>query len=273
MSGRRLPVQAALLATLLFFGAPFLWVLAAAFDAASGGAWPWPDEPTLANFRLLFAEHDAGPALLSSLVVAIATALGATAISATAGYCLSRLRVRGVGWLAVGLLLIQSIPLSATMVPLYDLARRLGLRDSLWGLIVVQIGVLLPLLTWLLKHFFDSVPQGLEEAAWLDGATRWRAWAGVVLPVARGGLAVAAGLAFVMAWAEVMFPLILLDRPATRPVSLAFYRTARDARGLSGTSHETVAAFGVIYLLPVLVAFLAIRSLLFDRLSGGLHGE
>ncbi len=159
------------------------------------------------------------------------------------------------------------------MVPLYDLARRLGLRDSLWGLIVVQIGVLLPLLTWLLKHFFDSVPQGLEEAAWLDGATRWRAWAGVVLPVARGGLAVAAGLAFVMAWAEVMFPLILLDRPATRPVSLAFYRTARDARGLSGTSHETVAAFGVIYLLPVLVAFLAIRSLLFDRLSGGLHGE
>ncbi len=273
MRRRRWPVHVALLATLLFFGAPFLWVVAAAFDAVSGGAWPWPDEPTLANFSSLFSEHDAGPALVNSLVVATATALGATGIAAAAGYCLSRLRVRGLGWLAVGLLLLQSIPLSATMVPIYDLARRLGLRDSLWGLIVIQIGVLLPLLIWLLKHFFDAVPQGLEEAAWLDGATRWRAWVGIVLPVAKGGLAVAAGLAFVTAWADVILPLILLDRPESRPISLAFYRTFQEVGGLSVTSYETVAAFGVLYLLPVIAVFLAIRTLILDRLSGGLQGE
>ena len=117
------------------------------------------------------------------------------------------------------------MPISATMVPIYGLARQLGLRNSYLGLILIHAAIELPFLIWLMKGFFDSIPRHLEEAAWLDGRSKLRALVEIVLPLARPGLGIAAGLAFLSAWAEVLMVVILIDQD--RPED----RAARVLRG------------------------------------------
>jgi ABC-type glycerol-3-phosphate transport system permease component len=244
----RLPVHLALLATIVFFGAPFLYVLAAAFERRS--------RPTLHNFAALFRDLGFAVPLRNSLFVATATMLLATASVALAGYALSRLAFRAKHRLAYAILLLQALPLSATMVPIYDLCRRLGLRNSYLGLILVHTAIALPFLIWLMKGFFDAVPRDLEEAAWLDGGSLFRVWWEIVLPVVRSGLAVVAGYAFLTAWAEVLMALVLIDTDAKRTVALAFYQA------ISTAAPQVVAAMGILYILPVLALFLAARRLL-----------
>src|SRR2546423_14910046 len=133
-------------------------------------------------------------ALGNSVFVAVSTMILTVAVVALAGYSLSRIEIRQKAWITYAILLLQTMPLSATMVPIYGLARELGLRNSYLGLILVHSAIELPFLVWLMKGFFDSVPRHLEEAAWLDGRGKPRALFEIVLPVARPGIAVAAGL-------------------------------------------------------------------------------
>src|SRR5207245_9835617 len=119
------------------------------------------------------------------------------------------------------------MPLSATMVPIYGLARALGLRNSYVGLILIHAAIELPFLIWLMKNFFDNVPRYLEEAAWLDGRSKLRALVEVVLPCARNGIGAVAGLSFLAAWAEVLMMILLFDSQDPRPVQLAFYTIHR----------------------------------------------
>src|SRR5206468_10257213 len=121
-----------------------------------------------------------------------------------AGYSLSRLDLKHKDWITYAVLLLQTMPLSATMVPIYGLARQLGLRNSYLGLILIHAAIELPFLVWLMKGFFDSIPRYLEEAAWLDGRSKLRAWFEILLPMARPGIGVVAGFAFLSAWAEVL---------------------------------------------------------------------
>jgi multiple sugar transport system permease protein len=266
-------VRLALGAVIVAFGAPFLWIVAAAFDAGDGSYVPWPSRPTLANFADLFRELSFGSALRTSLVVAGASAVVATLAAALAGYVVSRLTWRGTTGLVAGLLLLQTMPLIVMMVPIYDLTHRLELRDSYLGLILVHAAIALPLLIWLMKGFFDAVPVSLEEAAWVDGASRFRAWREIVLPVARTGLAVALGLSFLVAWSEVLLALILVDPGGLETVALAFFRAVESTGGLSGTRYELVAAMGVLYVVPVLLLFLVTGRLAVEGLTGEAHGR
>jgi ABC-type glycerol-3-phosphate transport system permease component len=170
------------------------------------------------------------------------------------------------------LLLLQTMPVTATMVPIYGLARQLGLRNSYVGLILVHAALELPFLIWLLKGFFDTVPRYLEEAAWLDGRGKLRALFEVVLPVAAPGLAVIAGLSFLNAWSEVLMVLILVDRQEMTTVPLAFYQTFRSAGGYTEVHYELMAAMGVLYLLPVMLLFLVTRGLLVKGMTGTTKG-
>jgi len=195
-----------------FFLAPFVWLFLAAFDAKAGPYIRWPERFTLDNFVYIFRELNFSLAIGNSLFIATATMLLDVVTVALAAYALSRLTIRRKDWLMYGLLLLQTMPITATMVPIYGLARMLGLRNSYLGLILVHAALDLPFLVWLLKGFFDTVPRYLEEAAWLDGRSKLRALFEIVVPVAAPGLAVVAGLSFLNAWSEVLMVLILVDK-------------------------------------------------------------
>ncbi|MGH2499829.1 MAG: carbohydrate ABC transporter permease [Candidatus Limnocylindria bacterium] len=255
-------VHAAAAVAAAFFLTPFLWLLSAAFDGNAAAYIRMPERPTLDNFVFIFGELGFAGALANSLFVAVSTTALVVFSVSLAGYSLSRIDLRHKTWITFAVLLLQTMPLSATMVPIYGLARELGLRNSYLGLILIHAAIELPFLIWLMKGFFDSVPRHLEEAAWLDGRTKFRALFEVVLPIARPGIGVAAGFAFLAAWAEILMVLILVDRQEMKTVPLAFYETFRTAGGYTEVQYGLVAAMGVLYVLPVMVVFFATRRLM-----------
>jgi multiple sugar transport system permease protein len=257
---------------IVFFIAPFVWLFTAAFDADAKAYIRVPSAPTLDNFVRIFTEHEFGHALLNSFIVAgFTTALDVVAVS-LAGYSLSRLDLRFKSWIMYGILLLQTMPLSATMVPIYGLARALGLRNSYLGLVLIHAAIELPFLIWLMKGFFDTVPRQLEEASWLDGRSKLRALVEVVLPVARSGIGVVAGLAFLAAWAEVLMVIILVDKQDLKTVPLAFYETFRTQGGYTEVQYGLVAAMAVLYTLPVMVIFFATRRMMVRGLLSTSRG-
>jgi multiple sugar transport system permease protein len=189
-----------------------------------------------------------------------------------AGYSLSRLTFGPKTALVYAILILQTMPISATMVPIYGLARDLHLRNSYLGLILVHAALEMPFLIWLMKGFFDAVPRYLEEAAWLDGRSKLRAWIEILLPVARPGIGVVAGFAFLNAWAEVLMVLILVDDDKYMTVPLAFYQTYRNQGGYAEVRYELVAAMGVLYVLPVIAHFFATRKMMVRGLMGTTRG-
>ena len=265
-------VHAVFVATTIFFLAPFVWLFTAAFDANAQAYIRWPEQLTLNNFARIFTEHDFGRALANSVFVAGATMLLDVFAVSLAGYSLSRLDLRFKSWITYAVLLLQTMPLSATMVPIYGLARALELRNSYLGLILIHAAIELPFLIWLMKGFFDGVPRHLEEAAWLDGRSKLRALVEIVLPVARNGIGVVAGLSFLAAWAEVLMMIILIDRQDLKTVPLAFYETFRTQGGYTEVQYGLVAAMGVLYAVPVMAIFFATRRMMVRGLISTSRG-
>ena len=200
-----------------------------------------PRQPTLANFQLVLSGGARrGPifeqvsylpksverfpeAFLNSVVVASAVALLTLAAGSLSAYTVARLDlawVKALASLSVGLRLV---PLIVIMVPLYVLFRRYGLLNSLTGIVVAEVGFLLPYAILILTPYFASLPSELEDAARIDGCTRFGAFLRIVLPLATPGLAACATIMFILSWHELLIPLILVNRPEamTVPVILA----------------------------------------------------
>ena len=265
-------VHLAFLVICAFFLAPFLWLFGAAFDQNATAYIHWPASPTLDNFVRIFTEHDFGLALGNSLFVSVATMMLVVVTVSLAGYSLSRIELRRKDWITYAVLLLQTMPLSATMVPIYGLARQLGLRNSYLGLILIHATIELPFLVWLMKGFFDSVPRHLEEASWLDGRTRLRALIEIVLPLARPGLGIAAALSFLSAWAEVLMVIILVDQQSMKTVPLAFYEAMRNQGGYTEVQYGPIAAMAILYLIPVMAVFIGARRLMVRGLMSSTRG-
>ena len=265
-------IHLAFLAVSAFFLAPFLWLFGAAFDEGATAYIHWPASPTFGNFVRIFTEHDFGRVLGNSVFVAVTTMTLVVVTVSLAGYSLSRIDLRRKDWITYGVLLLQTMPLSATMVPIYGLARQLGLRNSYVGLILIHAAIELPFLVWLMKGFFDSVPKQLEEASWLDGRTKLRALVEIVVPLARPGLGIAAGFSFLSAWAEVLMVIILIDQQELKTVPLAFYEAMRTQGGYTEVQYGVIAAMAVLYLLPVMAVFFGARRLMVRGLMNSTRG-
>jgi ABC-type glycerol-3-phosphate transport system permease component len=269
--GSRLPVEwvlvhFGLVLVVAVFGAPFVIIAFSSVARDPEDMWPWPGSLTLDHFVELSDRFDVGRLVGNGLIVAGGATVLATLSGALAGYALSRARGRWPSRVAIAVLLLQTMPLSATMIPIYDLALRLRLDNTYRGLIAAHAALSLPFLVWLLKGFFDALPKEIEEAAAVDGATRLRTWRDVLLPLVRPGLAVGAGFAFLTAWAEILLVVILVTRDDFATIPFAFYY----AEGQEVTS--VTAAVGVVYLLPVLILFLILRRWMVRGIAGAITG-
>jgi multiple sugar transport system permease protein len=200
-----------------------------------------PREVTLANFRLILSGGASrGPvfeqvtylpksierfpaAFLNSVVVAASVALLTLALASLSAYAVARLNVAWVSAVVSLSLAARLVPLIVLMVPLYVLFRRYGLLNSLSGVIVAEVGFLLPYAILILVPYFASLPVELEDAARIDGCTRFGAFWRIVLPLAAPGLAACATIMFILSWHELLIPLIVVSRPEamTLPVVLA----------------------------------------------------
>ncbi|WP_328501168.1 carbohydrate ABC transporter permease [Streptomyces sp. NBC_00457] len=258
---------AALLGYLVFLAFPFLWLISTAFKPPRelGSLHPtWiPENPTLANFRQAFDEQPLLHAALNSLVAALGAAVIAVLIATPMAYVMARHRTRlaraATGWVVVS----QAFPLVLVIIPLFLVLKNLGLINSVPGLVMVYVVWALPFALWMLVGYVRAVPAELEEAAAVDGAGRLRTLVSVVAPLLAPGIVATALFAFITAWNEFFFALVLLKTPEkqTLPVVLTHFI---GAEGVADLGPLAAAAF--LATLPSLVVFALIQR----RITGGM---
>ncbi|MBJ6635482.1 carbohydrate ABC transporter permease [Streptomyces coelicolor] len=265
---------AALLAYLVFLAFPFVWLASTAFKPATelAGLHPtWiPQNPTLANFRQAFDEQPLLRAALNSLLTASAAALVAVAVATPMAYVMARhrgaLARAATGWVVVS----QAFPFVLLIIPLFLVLKNLRLIDSLPGLVLVHVVWSLPFALWMLTGYVRAVPAELEEAAAVDGAGRLRTLVSVTVPLLAPGIAATALFAFVTAWNEFFFALVLLKTPEQQTLPVLLTRFI-GAEGVADLGPLAAAAF--LATLPSLLVFALIqRRITGSLLTGAVKG-
>ncbi|MFE5911116.1 carbohydrate ABC transporter permease [Streptomyces wedmorensis] len=256
----------ALLAYLVFLAFPFLWLVSTAFKPAPELASlhpTWiPKDPTAANFRQAFDEQPLLRAAGNSLVAAVAAAVIAVAVATPLAYVTARHRGRlasaATGWVVIS----QAFPFVLVIIPLFLILKNLHLINSVAGLVMVYVVWSLPFALWMLMGYVRAVPAELEEAAAVDGAGRIRTLVSVTAPLLGPGIVATALFAFVTAWNEFFFALVLLKSPEkqTLPVVLTHFL---GAEGVADLGPLAAAAF--LATLPSLVVFAVLQR----RITGG----
>jgi multiple sugar transport system permease protein len=249
---------------------PFGWLfLASVSDRASLKA-DVPHHLTLRNFADVLT-GDNLHALANSLVLSLGSAVLTLVLAAPAAYPLSRYTRRFGRPILLGLLFATGLPITAILVPVYGLFVQLELLDSIPATTLFLTATGLPMAIWMMKNFMDEVPIALEEAAWVDGASGFRALLRIVLPLMLPGTTVVFTFTFALTWGNFFVPFILLVDPAKQPASVAIYQYF----GLHGTaSYGLLAAFSILYSLPVVVLYTLVQRVLGNAfaLSGGVKG-
>jgi len=258
---------AALLVYLVFLAFPFLWLVSTAFKPPRelGSLHPtWlPRNPTLGNFRQAFDEQPLLDAALNSLVAALGAAVIAVLIATPMAYVMARHRTRlakaAAGWVVVS----QAFPFVLVIIPLFLVLKNLRLINSVPGLVMVYVVWALPFALWMLVGYVRAVPAEMEEAAAVDGAGRVRTLVSITAPLLAPGIVATALFAFISAWNEFFFALVLLKTPEkqTLPVVLTHFL---GAEGVADLGPLAAAAF--LATLPSLVVFALIQK----RITGGM---
>jgi multiple sugar transport system permease protein len=263
-------LRAALLALYLLFALfPIYWIVKIAFtpDRAlfKEAARLWPSSLTLAHFQSLLGGTPFLIYFKNSLIVSGSTAVLVVLLAALAGYALSRFRFAGSGVVRGFLLATQIFPLVLLITPLYKIFAALHLINTLPGLVLIYVVFNLPFAVFLMQGFFDNVPAELEEAALIDGCTRFGAFRRVVLPMTLPGLVATLGFAFTGAWSELLFGLMFINSDSSKTVAVGMLNFV----GKFGVDWGQITAAAVLSLLPVFAFFVLIQRYLISGLTVG----
>ncbi|MBS6735040.1 MAG: carbohydrate ABC transporter permease [Clostridiales bacterium] len=241
-----------LIAIAVAFLLPLLWLVFAAFNPQASQAFSIPKNPSMENFRAILSDTRNLQGFLNSLKISVSQTLIVLVCSLLAAYPLSRYELRMGQKITMGMLFLTSIPITAVMVPVYQLFIMMKMVDSLGGTIIFLSASSLPYGIWMMKNFLDGVSVDLEEAAWIDGASAVQSVIHVVLPLMLPGLFTVAMFTFVGSWGNFFVPLILLQSTDKIPASVNIYRFFGEH---GAVIYGQLAAYSIIYMLPVFVLY------------------
>ena len=252
---------------------PFYWMTITSFKTEeqmrSIVSMFWPKPFAVENYQQLLAKTEFAAWYGNSVFVAVSSTLLATAVGTIGAYALARLKFLGRGFMASATLITYLVPPSILFIPLYKQMQGLGMANSLSGLIAAYPSFTVPFVTWLLMGYFESIPEELEEAAMIDGATRFGAFYRIVLPLSAPGVLAAGLYAFTQAWNEFLYALVFITdgRLRTLPVGLASFITG-DVYGWG-----YLMSGAVLTTLPVIAAYIYLQKYMVEGLTaGGVKG-
>lgn len=224
--------------------------------------------PTLSNYHTVFGQLAFLHYLLNSTIVAVGTTVLSLVVGVPGAYALARLPVPGREWWARGILFTRMAPAVALVVPIFVIFDRLQLLGTYWALILADTTFNLPIVIWLMRGFFEDVPVELEEAAVVDGTTRFGAFIRVALPLVTPGLAASAVLCLLFSWNEFLFALVLSNsQTQTVPIGVAgFVGTVSIDWG--GSSAAAVIAMIPVFVLGLLAQRFLVRGLTLGAVKG-----
>ena len=248
---------------------PILWMALAAFKSdvelfASPPAL-LPPHPTWLAFQYLLSEPTYLKELGNSYIIAISVTVLCVFLSFLAAYGFSRFHLRGGGFLLLFTLFSQMFPAVSLIIPYYKILLSLGLIDTLLGLILIDTSFTLPFCIWMFKGYLDSIPIDLEEAAMVDGASRFVAMLKVVLPLTLPGFVATAIFAFLSAWNEFTFAVILTHSQAAAPITVGiggFF-------GMFTVKWSQMSALALVASLPLMVIFIFLQRYLVEGMTAG----
>jgi ABC-type glycerol-3-phosphate transport system permease component len=264
-------VYALLTVIVIFCVFPVLWIVKTSFESPQFIRSPriqWvPLDFTLENYDSVISNPRAAikRSFLNSVLVSTTSTVFSLTMTTLAGYAMSRYAFRGKFVFSMYLILINMIPGTLILISMFILLIRVRLVNSYWGLIAFYAAEGIPLATWMLKGYFDSIPVVLEEQALLDGANRVQAIRHIILPLAMPGIAAVGLFIFMGNWNEFMAALTILQNPQLRtlPVQIINFM------GFQRIEWGPIMAYSVIVGLPMAVVFLIVQSRMVSGLTAG----
>ncbi len=260
---------------------PIVWLISTSFKTRIGFAEHpaslIPRDPSLVNYRYaLTAVHNLPIYMKNSFILAIGTAAVQVFVASLAGYAFARMRFRGRDIILVALIISIFVPRSGGLMALYELMAFLHLRNNIFGLVLL-FAANVPVPIFIMRQAFLSVPKEIEEAAILDGASWFRVYRQIALPLAAGGMVIVATLAFIAAWSDylVTFTMIDLDSQMTISVGIqkvlaSSYQTALAPAFRGQMSGETAdAAMLLIATVPVIIFYALLQRWFMRGLTEG----
>jgi len=248
---------------------PFLWMVSTSLkDYAFVIEFPprlIPAQPTLNNFLEAWTAGNFQLYFKNSLIVAVSSVVLSVLISAMMAYAFARFNFPGKEILFFGILLILMVPNLIGIIPQFLLAKTLGLRNSLFGLMLFYVATSLPLNTFLLRGFFETLPRELEEAMLIDGGSYFTIFARMVMPLSAPALATVSIFSLLGFWDEYVLALTLIDDQARRtlPVAIASFH------GQHGTDWGLVFAASLIAMIPIVLLYAALQRFFTGGLTAG----
>jgi ABC-type glycerol-3-phosphate transport system permease component len=225
----------------------------------------WPNDPQWHQYTRVLTEGHVARALMNSLIIAGATTLICVVVAGMAAYALARLEIPLKRTLLMLILTTQMFPLVVLIIPLFVLMRNADLIGTYQGLVVAYLAFTVPLAIWIMRGFIVTIPEELEHAAMIDGATRVGAMFRVILPIAGPGLVATATLSFIAAWNEFMLALTFMNTEEKKTLPLVLQQFV----GRGDVDWGAVMATSVIYTLPVVIFFLLLRKRLMLGMTAG----
>jgi multiple sugar transport system permease protein len=248
---------------------PFLWMVSNAFkENVFVIEYPpqlIPDNPSVGNFVRAWTSNNFQLYFSNSAFVAITSTIFTVLFSAMVAYAFARFKFPLKELLFYIILLVLMVPDLVTIIPKFILVKDLGLRNSLWGLILVYVAGSIPLNTFLLRGFFEQIPHELEEAMLIDGAGYFDIFFRLALPLASPALATVTIFSFMGNWDEFIWALTAIDDPLKRTLPIAIY----SFQGQHGTEWGLVFAAMIIALIPSLIVFLSMQKYFVKGLTTG----
>jgi multiple sugar transport system permease protein len=225
----------------------------------------WPQTITWNNYRILLEDKGFLVAIRNSILVAGSVTVISVIISSLAAYSLARFRYRFKGFVGRLILFAYLTPTTLLFIPLSILMARLGLGNSLHGLILVYLTFSLPLSTWLLQGYFRGVPRELEEQGMIDGLTRFGALFRIVIPLSAPGIAAVAIFTFTGAWNELLLALVLITSESQRTTPLALnYLITSDV-----LPWGPLMAGAVISSMPLMILYFVAQRFMVQGMTAG----
>ncbi len=228
-----------------------------------------PDHPQWHNFTDAWRQASMGAGFTNSLVIVLGTAAGVCAIAGCGAYAMSRLDLPGLGGAMAYLLVSSALPIQLFLVPLFFLWTRLGLYDTLIGLIIIYWAIFSPFATLLLRSFMIGVPRDYDDAARIDGASEWGVLFRIVLPIAWPGFLTVALVSALSAYNEFLLAVTFIQTNSRMPISTTFFAFQQ---GFT-QNYALISAAGLIMLAPMVLLFLLLQRRFVDGITAaGLGG-
>ncbi len=271
--GTRAFLYVLLIIVLLWTLVPVIWMLLSSFKSLPDVLSTTPliaFQPTLENYiSLVSGGNSLTTYFRSSVLAAGISTIIATTLGCFAGYGLARVNMRGKHHLAFWIISTRMAPIAAVILPLYVGFTFLHLINSIWGLIIAYLSFNLPFAIWIMNAFFSDLPKGMEEAAMVDGATRFQTFWRVALPLTAPGIVTTAILCLVFSWNDYAFA-VTFTGPGSQTLPVA----ASQLITQTGVNWGQLTAIGTVVALPMVLVGLAVRRYLVKGLTlGAVTGE